>query len=355
MFISFWFYQFLFLEFSHQKNLFILTFKVLLIKAGGLIIVAATILYLLGGLLNIGTPYYWASPKFEHKLNILESDSSINTLFIGSSYTINGVNPMLFDSLLNHKVKSYNLAIPLGIIPESYYWLDNFLDNIVKSKKRPLTVFVEFNRIHPVAKFENNDRFYYMLDSSSFHILWKFINAKYKSLLSRLKLKKKLLLGFFKNQFGIDLLGKKIKYYFFGSKNIENDNFEKFKGYVPSFEELNSKDKKALKKYMAKVRRGRESGELELSYLKNYTQALINKASLNNVNLIFYITPSQIEPSLWQLSQTLKFDQVLDFGHPDSELFDLTNRKNVGHLNDRGANILTKLFAEECIKRDYFE
>lgn len=329
-----------------------MTFKKLFIKGIFLVTITFILLQIIGSVIDRQVPYYWANTKYNNNLkNINEEKNAINTLFVGSSFTLTGINPMLFDSLTNNKSNSINLGWELCVIPETLYWLDNFIDHYPTNKDKDLTIFFELNKVHPISKHENTNRFYYMLNTNSFNILWESINKRKASFLDKFKLRTNLIQGFAINYFSIGILSDKLKYRFFETPPKPKDDLRSSRGYRAANKSLNKRDKKPFKKYLNGIKANRKIRKETYPYLVNYTNELLQKAKTKNIDLIFYTMPGVIDPPVKGLIQALNTEKILDFCQPNSILFDMENRKNFGHLNNNGATILTNLVAEEYLKR----
>ena len=89
-------------------------------------------------------PYHFGNPWYSTKVNFLEEkekDISFNTFFFGSSRIYRQINPSVFDSicssqksLLDKKIRSFNLGAPATFAPQTYYLYEKFLDSKLSGK-----------------------------------------------------------------------------------------------------------------------------------------------------------------------------------------------------------------------------
>jgi len=315
-----------------------------------------SILFLFGNIADDKTPYYWANPKFDNTIDFINNSDSLNTIFVGSSLTLSGINPILFDSLLNHKSNSFNSAWELSVIPETYFWLDNFIDNYSgHGKDHELKIFFEMNKLHPIRKYENNRRFSYMLNKPSCAILWEAVKISENSFLEKLRLRCNIIQGYMINQWNVGLLSDKMKYKLSENEVKPSNIYLENNGYRAAHRTLKKKDFKAYTQYQQGIKSTRKNNKKESPYLLEYTNSLISKASKKNIKVIFYMMPAIVDASTNYLRLNLPPQNFIDLGDPSSVLFAKENRKNIGHLNDKGANILTNILAKECITRKYFK
>ena len=85
-------------------------------------------------------PYCWGNNIASQKnAYLLKHGNEYNTLFIGTSKTYVQTDVELFDSLTNHRTRSFNFGIEAAYADELYY----YTDNLIKANKNIKYVFLE--------------------------------------------------------------------------------------------------------------------------------------------------------------------------------------------------------------------
>lgn len=288
--------------------------------------------------LKTGNSVY-TNPYLVKKLNHIKKQNEYNAIFIGSSKINNQINPAIIDRL-NPELKTYNLGA------NGAYNLDNFntINEILAQDhlKIKLIVLELQNKIEFTKTNINTQRSFSVLgpDNVWFALQYHWQNKKYKqiaftlysSILNILHFKKG------KNEFTEPYIEKIIvKNGFFPLELDKNPVVKQRRKDLLNKPEIIirrvAKYRKDTKKYV--------SNKILEKKLKEINQ----KCKAHNVKLMLLI-PAPAEPDAKELLvyQELKEISLISMINPDeySEFYQLENRWDNGHLNYKGANILSE-------------
>ena len=282
----------------------------------------------------------------EKVTNMYKECPSCNTFFIGSSLSLRHVNPMLFDSLVNHnkdysKTTSYNLGSIQVVLLEAMYLAEHSIKNKIIPANS--TLFVEL-RPHSIndSIFTAKNTFY-----RDFQDL-KLVTAHEQNLFNKVSVVYSSIAQYLFNYINGGALSTLNKDY--ATEQLKKNGI---RGFLPHKVSLKSRDKHIPIKHREK-RYNYDCNAIILRKLKYINEI----AHLHRIQLI-YLVPSLLfeESSDWKihLIHSLEKDsslQIIDMGQPQRypELFDPAQYHDKIHLHKDGANLYTQRLAEAYLE-----
>ena len=311
------------------------------------------------------TPFYLGDNVFKSKYDYFtKNEKNFNTVVFGSSRLYRQVNSLLLDSLLrDYKTSTFNFSAGGTYNPESYFLYERFIRTIDSGNIK--IAFLELQQLHPYsslncqttkASYWNNEDF--LLYS------FKYINS---STYSKEK-KKNMYSSYFKSYI----------YSFFDFSFIKNvfvktnENVIGENGFYPLEKAMaeSTEDHKlelrwnsfhsnpeGINDRILSAQINMESipnNALNSSHL-DYLNHLIAISEQKGIHLIFVLAPRLKKEQYAELailsSSLAKLNSIQLFQYPQyKELYEIQNSFDIGHLNTKGANILTNHLATE-VKR----
>jgi len=303
------------------------------------------------------------------KMEFLQSrGDQFDVLFIGTSRIHHQIIPALFDHLLSDAgipTHSFNLGIDGLRTPEDYFVLEHSL----AGRSRPLRwIVLECKDIN--LRMQDIDqgtvRSVYWHDSGRMWILaqrwiWGGFGGQFtlqqhvRQIRDDAKVFEKHCELYLQNEMSVGALSNLPSTFTQGSvpPNIEKTESLLLDGYlsegnptVPTTEAVSYREKlRKLETIPATVDYGDRASQMLLRRERDL-------AAKYGAELVIIIPPTLKEIKFTPdptLQQTVKF---LDFDCPEQfpELFALKNRRDETHLNERGAEILTTLLAQQLIR-----
>lgn len=118
-------------------------------------------------------PFYWGNPEAYTKLEYLKSNPDYNTVFIGSSTIYRHIVPSVFDNEAGRQRKTFNMGIAGLTAPESYY----LLENLLQEDNNCEYLFVPLSGFNPIAnpKHLHTTRLKYYVNFKWFYSMVKYI------------------------------------------------------------------------------------------------------------------------------------------------------------------------------------
>ncbi len=281
-------------------------------------------------------------PELKVKFEAINKEN-FNTILLGSSRTYTSINPIDFDSLIvdNQYINCYNFGISAMFFPNSFYIASEILK--VKGIKKPKILLVElsYDERFLVSDLNSliNEPYYDFFKNFSIIELYQFLRI-------RLKTSHEWLHGSFPElkhmtEDGFITMDERSKY--FPEHILQHEFYLKYKTQ-------NSKN------YDPRIFVNYKSNSLEYRTLMIYLNKLIEICKVNNVKIFFYL-PNRIStenrriliPAYNELPDSLKFNPNTNpyFG----QLMQPEFTWDLSHLNEKGANIYSKIFAEEFQKQ----
>ena len=315
-----------------------------------------------------GNEYYKVKYDFLQK----EPDNKYNVFFIGSSRIYRHVVPSVFDSCCRTIAgcKSFNLGSPGAAPPESYSLCENFLKDYNSSKVN--YVFLELAPILPIDRqnlFAKQS--YYWLDWDYTLSSVKYFFNKDQSLSQNSKDIFNFIFCFFQKEIGFNYLSgiEEVdkKEHFLGKRKDGYYSLEEEERYISMGKAEKNGVAERRKEFIKDTNqlcvRCTESG---IPFLKSEFQKkefysteydmlahLLDVSKEKNIHLMFIIPP--------RLGRT-DYEEVLFFKHhlPKENVIEIANPKeypelwavnrsfDIGHLNETGAQLFSRLLAEKC-------
>jgi hypothetical protein len=309
------------------------------------------------------TPYYWGNPWFAAKIkHIKKNNISTNTIFIGSSRVYRQINPQLFDSLTQATTKSYNLGAPATFCPQTYYLLENILNDTLLNIKY---CFIELSGIDEISDYLLHQ------ERSNYWVTPNYLTFIYSSLLdnSSYPLKKKWKIfstyttSFIENVFHLGHFKEQLL-----NKNYYNHSYTGEYGFYPLEKEFKEtqdsivkniyrnrhlsllKDTSQLikrKQLVSNYIRKKDASNCSLTHLKKIKQ-LIEECNEKGVKLYFMLLPRNTIQTSYSLYFNIPEENTINLANPKEfpEFYLVENSFDIGHLNIKGANLLTKELAK---------
>jgi len=299
--------------------------------------------------INSTLHFAWANKEIESKLIFYDNnESNINTLFMGSSHTWNGVIPELFDSLNRNRKSSYNLASAGLQLGELRYIIKQMESKDLFSNIDTVFLEVEFDR-RQKQKVSNREKYYYNISTLLFYlsssnkmdhlntIEEKSFHVRYfiENLLSLGMLKEKVMSRFEKvpNE---DLVLSNMGYK--NRKIFDKRNGKKRKKYSRTAE---SKKIEALNVFFKKIFAEKIDVTSEVEFINSFDKYLKQRGK----KLIAYVMPRLTEREYKYLVPI--FDQITsekyNFANPieHPELYGHELGADKTHYNKKGAEVFT--------------
>ncbi len=305
-------------------------------------------------------PPFWANEIYDSKLYYLEQEErGYDTFFVGTSRVDSGISPRVFDKNTNNKTKSFNLGAPgssgMEVIKLTKYVLDHEMLEVKN-------IFVELSMLnihHKTNRTSARGRYYYGFDTYLF-FMKKIFNDEdaVKNKLSTWSEHTGLLI---KNTFSMGIFDDSFERWIHGVKRTRK-NHNKERGYTPlknnsKSEEHQRRRKAFLKDKTILKKREREAksvfkktkhpkNELAIEQLEN----LIDLADERDINLYFVLYPKAAQYVYEEAVQTWSDKvkaQTINLADPATynDFYEEEFSFDRAHLNNKGANILTKACA----------
>lgn len=315
---------------------------------------------------KIFTPYYLGNVYFKPKLEYFNKNYKIkgyNTVFFGSSRIYRHINTNVLDSIMSgENIKTFNFGTVGTYNPESYFLYENFIDN--QEEKSIDYAFLEIQALNDIdadnlATTKGN--YWNTIEYLNFAI--NYISDTEKSESE----KADLMARYFKSHLFSYFDVKIFKHYSMDTKNtvrrMGSDGFYSLDDDLketPNNKVLNQRretfltDTGALKERRQSVLDIYESRpDLALNeFHYTYLLSLIEKSKEKGVELIFVLPPRLTADQYLELlpiSNQLPKRNVINLSDPRdyNSLYMTEYSYDVGHLNARGAALMTKYLANE--------
>ncbi len=322
--------------------------------------------------MNSFAPYYWGNQWFASKVEFLQGNNELqpNVLFFGSSRVYRQITPEVFDREVNmitqKKISSFNLGAPATFSPQSQYLYRNYLKSDLSKDVK--YAFFELTTITNTApKLLHQKRSYYWLNLSDMKLITKsYLNRDSLSLEQKLYGISGYSKSYFdkifrKDYFGSKLLGKyQLNSVYLGPRldgfySLE-DELEKVEDSTIRRNLINNHNSVIQDSTLLKARANRSmflrnSGEYYDADLLSELNKLIGTSKQRGIHLIFLILPRYGSKGLYQLADQIPSAHIIDLSSSVKypEFYELEYSFDVGHLNDKGAQLLTKKLVEEFL------
>ncbi len=300
-----------------------------------------------------GLPFYWGNEGLSIKMaHVKQENFKYNTYFIGSSRFYRHIVPHVFDSLNVGKTLSFNLGYSATKPPETYYFLDHFLDIEQPNTKY---IFVELGVIQNLETINRSTlrSTYYMKIKSwwlAAQCTWnndkpgytRNYSISYLNQLTKASIVRPALT--FTPKEHTDILGKqKDGYYSLEAEMAFLGGNNEFSQRLKSFRS----DTNILSKSVSRFNQEYQdlSGYVCQANLDRIYQ-LDRKAASKGIQIFWVKTPRS--PGILALYNALDLKHKVDLGNPMlyPELYDAEESFDIGHLSKFGAVKFSHLLVE---------
>lgn len=276
---------------------------------------------------------FYGNPLIDRKLTYFNSQSNkYNTLLIGSSRVYRQLNPEILDSICG--TSSYNLGAPASSMMENLYTLHRMDIEAIQTLILELQPIMPFNSVN-----ENTYREIYIEDSYilPIHLSNYYEKKNFPSYVRSIK-------NYIKNI-----------YSFYKWRTLKKSNpLPANNGFKPlNMKSDGLRNKEYRKDTLIISRRLKENTKMKINTYSTLEKEIIklnNKLKSQNTQLIIYLPPI--------FKNTVNTSQIENAGIPIINMYDpkqypeFYESKNIfdkGHLNLKGANILTEKFANQLL------
>jgi hypothetical protein len=317
-------------------------------------------------------PYY-GNKRFSVKYEYFrDNQDRFNTLVLGSSRIYRSINPEVFDDLLSdYQTATFNFAAPAIFNPEIYYLYEKLLESVEAESLK--YAFIELQPLNYIRskKLGTINNYYW-------HNLKYLITSTAYTFRSNYSFDEKIELI---NSYSISYIFNTL----FGHKALTSTHLryqDRFlgpndDGFYSLNDEMNEigGDNGYRKRYKAFLK---DPSVLEKKITiankhfseRNYEQfinevhlaillELIEKSTRMGVHLVFIIPPKlDSYNELLALKERLPSEHILEIANPKEypELYQADYSFDLGHLNEKGANLFSEFFANEfrvnCLQSD---
>lgn len=303
----------------------------------------------------------WGNKLMKEKISFFNS-GNYNFCVIGSSKVYRQFNAPLFDSLTQHKFKSFNLGVEGTFPPETYFLAENIIKNHNSNLKNLMLEVravegVRYSNLHTLRSF-------YWINFKRFGEYTRLINNSpqnfprkgYNLFTSFISLGDQII-NIGEGQYILSTYHQKLK---------EVNNFEIDQGFVAlENQKIDLKENEKLREFSVR----NFSNEIILNKPVNqshieYLEYLDLIAKKNGITLYFLIADSQKE---WMYKETIPLFQqlpkdrtiMLADANIYPELYNPKYKANATHSNKIGADYFTKMIVQNlmntnviCINND---
>jgi len=329
-------------------------------------LILISLIILISELLNKRSflPYHWGNNDLDTKISFLkEQNIDPRAYFIGSSVTFRQTIPSLFDKIINNPTNySFNIAIDGAMPPQTFY----ILDNLLEQDSTIDYVFFEVNSFDNLGpKIFQSTRSKYYFNIGYLILCTKYLYYSTLRLIYKGGMAAKYVVTFIENTLKIGMREDFLKYIKdtnIHQMRIVGENKDGFRAF-PNDKTRNKEMLERLPTYIKNTKNLFTTTYASLNDSKNtsYNKELRNcflkqlkKADKKGVKLIFILNPVAFAfdeiPEMVALFYSLPATNRLDLADPfkHSEFYQLENRWDEGHLNEKGALLysqkLSKLF-----------
>ena len=317
------------------------------------ILLFAVVLLVALSLTDRHLPYYWGNEGLVSKMNKVKADGyQYNTYFVGSSRMYRHVMPALFDSLNGGATHSFNLSYSGTKPPETYHFLDHFLDECSNDTKY---IFLELGMIADLAGVNRTTlRSMYYLDFQQYKTaaLSCFQNKRYETVgnYTMSYLSKMGRMGMLQSMWEFEgktnysqALGRRGDGYY-GLEDEMADVDAADSTFIKRLAYFYADTMTLTKRYEATLKEYQKNKSFRPAASANVAQInrLIEKAKRKGIKLILLRQPRN--PGLLSLYQAIpdthKMDMCDPMKYPDFYLAKYSF--DVGHFNSAGAGLFTR-------------
>lgn len=333
------------------------------------------VLYLLvGAIISWFVPFHWGNPWYSSKLQYLEEQNQAqhNTFFFGSSRIYRQIDPSMFDSTVERAdgipTHSFNMGAPATFCPQSYFLYEKFLESDKAAQAK--TCFLELMEVDGIRDFfMHQERTTYWQNPKDVIFAVRSIMANKRiSLLAKLKYSSNYLISYSEKVLHLGHFGQQLTtrdYYHEKYAGPEKNGFFSLERDLKTTDDLEVKEHLStrfavpredpntiVKRKQSILRRYQTVTDTIDQVNLERIKELIRQSKDQGIHLICLLSPRNASQELVNLSRQLPKEHFIDMANPESfdELYTLDNSFDIGHLNDKGSTLYSKLLALEFSK-----
>jgi hypothetical protein len=309
---------------------------------------------------------YWGNKEYSQKLNLYRK-GTYNSAFFGSSRILTGIDPYLFDSLMNQRynnsIQSFNLATPGTWANETFYLYQHFLEDPTLSNNINI-VFMEFQNIMAIRpdKLTTNKAIYYQ---SLLNTLFTYNYSLHEIGLSFKNLPSSLYIA---GSYSLASIQKLLNFNRLNVNETQVDSLAYYginsRGYLGLHErkvtrkEISTKELEVYKQSIQTHLTKSQKSYNEIFY-KKYMET-IRQSKNKGIRVIFVLPPVKLTAGMAAVYNALPQENKIDVCDPIKfpELYKEENWIDDTHLSVGGGvhlvkNIVTELSLTKEITNDY--
>lgn len=323
------------------------------------ILLFAFLIFLTGIALSLFLPQntYWGNKEYAWKINEYKKDN-YNAVLFGTSRIYRGINPLVFDSLVNSEtnanIKSFNLATHASWASETFYLYDAFLNDTSLSGGVNL-VFMEFQNIMSIRPgrlgdekavyYQNLDNYWFMIKYSIYEVFRdpkKILTSGYS-------------IGVYSFSTLLNVTNlKKINTKRDASPPIEVQSIND-RGYL-GFKDLKEVEvtDNNIRSFTENIRQFQQTDStFHNPVFYGRITDLIERSRQRGIRLIFILPPVRLTEGMMSVFNKLPPDNKIEVCDPDkfTELYNKENWIDPVHLNTVGSTYLTRYVTNDFLKK----
>ena len=306
-------------------------------------------------------PFYWGNRMLLSKMEVLNKQKDVNTLFIGGSTVFRQIDPLIFDSEVNDKsIKSFNLGTDGCYPTQCYYITEKILNN---NDFKIKNIFISLNAFDPIPKGR------YKTTRIKFYSTFKVLTQRLKYVLQNQKITKREQHTYIKKYFNTFFeaflkigMRRDIIQYLLGHSSFGSNYFgTRQNGYVALSGEHTNNSKTISNIENATKKIGQKWSQVRANNLVNdYNKAhlsiikkLISDSEKIGCKLIFILPPQQFVmeriQDIYGLYDKIPDTNKVDVNDPSKFplLYELSHKWDAAHLNDKGAKYYSKALVSQ--------
>ena len=301
---------------------------------------------------NFALPAYWGNEVIFKKFSQQKKfDSTVNTLFIGTSRIHYHIDPIQFDSNTKQKTNSYNVSSQGTAGLESFKIIDEIIRNSEKNNIN--TIFMEVPSFNlPADKNLNSVRATYYIGPKQMYMALKYHLDKNTSLISSIKVALKAGKITLVNLLGLHTFKPKFKIFrnsVFENSRLNRDSKRGFRTLDRSVARqsiLKPRLKMATDFYSKHIK----DDSTEIEFLTETINKQIKNAQEKGITIIYILMPKMSltqYKDIYHSFNQLKGKNKLNLSNPKKypKFYKHNFSSDKVHLNSKGAKSMTKEFA----------
>jgi len=301
-------------------------------------------------------PYHYGNKNFSTKVLYFKNNpNKFNTLFLGSSKTDYSVYPPTIDSILKDEgVKSFNFGVGGTSNPESYFLAENLIKDLDSTDVKILVLEVSPVRNMSLKNFKTTRNCYYH-SLNQLYFSFNVVNEERYPWKKKAKFYFKYSLHFLKDKINFSKLTY-LRNPYQNSTNIQDDNYNGFTSTI-----IHQAKAITQKDYDRKIKIALNRDTIaNIQSPKDYSthakrlNAFYEVCQQKGIKAFFLVQPKHYDYSYMRsMYHQLPANSIIDVSDAEKfpKLYDPAYSKDPGHLNDKGAFVLSKIVGTEIKKR----